>query len=99
MTAREIHEAHVADSFRIGELHASKRESFIAACAESLRPLRDGNKVAIYLGTQEGFHGSAPFDMFNLTRQVGIHPEGSTVGVETLARHGYSAPSIPKKTT
>jgi|GEM_PF-3614017 len=32
MTSREIHEAHVADSFRAGEHLASERESFVAAC-------------------------------------------------------------------
>jgi hypothetical protein len=59
---------------------------------EAKRVLRDGNSVAVYIGTQPGFGELPAFDMFNLTRAIGEYGVGSTVGVATLARLGYSAP-------
>ncbi len=59
--------------------------------------LLDGNRVAVFIGTQPGFGDLPPFDMFNLTVPVGDYPEGSTVGVATLERMGYSAPRKPSK--
>lgn len=60
--------------------------------------LKDGNEVADFIGMQCGMGVVPPFPLFNLIRQVGIYPEGSTVGIETLNRLGYSAPAIPRLT-
>ena len=54
---------------------------------------QDGNTVAKFLGWQPTRDPSKPMALFNLTQPVGVHPIGSTVGVETLARHGYSSPT------
>lgn len=56
--------------------------------------MKDGAEVAVYYGWQQGFGTIAGFPPYNLIQQVGIHPAGSTVGADTLAEHGYSAPDM-----
>jgi hypothetical protein len=63
------------------------------------KTLRDGNEVAVYIGTQPGFRELPAFDLFNLTRPLAEYPEGATVGVTTLQRLGYSAPRKPVSAT
>jgi len=57
--------------------------------------LKDGNDVAEFAHMQSGMGFREDFPQFNLIASVGAYPIGATVGVETLARLGYSAPAIP----
>jgi hypothetical protein len=57
--------------------------------------LKDGNDVAEFAHMQSGMGIVPEFPQFNLIVSVGAYPIGATVGVETLARLGYSAPAIP----
>ena len=40
--------------------------------------------AAKFLGWQETFAGQPPLELWNLTRQVGIHPAGSTLVRSTI---------------
>ncbi len=51
---------------------------------------------AVYIGHQEGFGNHPGFDMFNLTRDLPGHPEGSTVSRQTLEEAGFHVPVEPK---
>lgn len=64
------------------------------AAAPSPIGLMHGGSVAVFLGIQRsGVPGIPDLALYNLTRQVGHHPAGSTVSAATLERLGYSAPA------
>ena len=59
----------------------------------SVEPL-DGSAVAVFLGIQRsGVLHIPDLPLYNLTCPVGIHPAGSTVSADTLARYGYTPPA------
>jgi len=66
------------------------REQYAATKPE----LKDGSEVAVFIGNQETIDPHKPMALFNLLEPLGVHPVGSTVGKETLAKHGYAAPSM-----
>ncbi|MFA6959912.1 MAG: hypothetical protein WC205_04070 [Opitutaceae bacterium] len=66
----------------------------MSVVSESAVALQHGGSVAVFLGIQQsGVPGIPDLPLYNLTRQVGHHPAGSTVSAATLERHGYSAPA------
>ncbi len=50
---------------------------------------------AVFIGTQSGFGIMPDMDLFNLTRDIEGHPEGSTVSRQTLEAHGFLVPTNP----
>jgi hypothetical protein len=69
-------------------------EIFRTTYAAPKQELKDGSTVAQYLGWNGGGKDHPGFPLFNLTKQIGIYPVGSTVTEPTLNRLGYTAPDI-----
>lgn len=49
-----------------------------------------------YLGVQSGFGHGPDVLLYNLLAPLGDHPAGSTVSAQTLMRHGFAVPIIPR---
>ncbi|MBP8257098.1 MAG: hypothetical protein KAX37_07205 [Opitutaceae bacterium] len=67
---------------------ATHRREAIAARVQRARAALP----AYFSGIQDGFGVVPDIELWTLTRDVGIHPAGSTLSRQTIEAHGYTLP-------
>ena len=80
-------------------------EKMVSELGEAIKPhlakiwgeiAPSGKAPVEFLGLQEMMPGEKPIELFNLTKDITGHPEGSTLSRQTLEGYGYSVPDAVK---